>query len=124
MATPLVDRVEFSLINGEDLSAEKFTALYNRTLKIVRPAYSGDIDTATGRAADVIHNVFVSVMSRLHNNPRGARSLGVGTANVTFGWSDGEVGNIYGLTDNEARDLAALSITSGTAFSIRPGAAR
>ena len=122
-----IERTDFNLVLGEDLSEERFAALYNLALKVVSAAYNGDPVLATGRAAEVISGVLFGVMTRVLSNPKGARQLQAGPAAVTFGGSDVTVAAIFTLTDAERADLAEISLAptmrSG-AFTIRPGVGR
>lgn len=119
---PLISREELALVLGEDIPEERFTALYSWTLRILRTGYDGNPEAAVGRDLDVITGVAQSVMVRILTNPKGARAVGLGSANVTFGGADTDVANVFSLTDTERDDLSAISavpVSSG-AFTIRP----
>lgn len=119
----LITRDEFALITGESVTQPQFDALYAAARRVVSSAYDGPVDEATGRPADVVGGVLLSVMTRILSNPKGARQLVAGPASVTFGGSDVEVAAIFTLTPTERADLESVStvdLDSG-AFTIRPG---
>ena len=105
----LISRAELSLVLEEDIAQDRFNALYNIALRIVRTGYEGDPEAAVGRAADVVAGVIQSVIVRIMTNPKGARSVGLGSANVTFGGGDTEIANIFSLTPAERDDLDSVS---------------
>ncbi|WP_394620945.1 hypothetical protein JNUCC0626_18180 [Lentzea sp. JNUCC 0626] len=119
----LVSREELALVLDEAISAERFNALYSTALRIVRTGYDGDPEAATGRALDVVTGVLQSVLARILTNPKGARTVGLGSANVTFGGQDSDIANVFALTEAERADLTEVSprpVRSG-AFTIMPG---
>jgi len=121
---PLISREELALVLEEDIRQDRFDALYNIALRTIRTGYDGDPEAATGRAADVVAGVIQSVMVRIMTNPKGARSVGLGAANVTFGGGDVDIANVFSLTAAERDDLSSVSpIPSARgAFTVRPRA--
>ncbi len=119
----LITREELSFVLDEDISAERFNALYKTGLRVVRSGYRGDPEAADPDAAEIIAGVLTGVLVRIVSNPKGARQLNAGGAGLTFGGSDADIAQVFTLTDDERADLAAVSpqtIRSG-AFTIRPG---
>jgi hypothetical protein len=119
----LISREELALVLDEDISQDRFDAVYSVALRAVRTGYSGDPEAATGRALDVVTGVLQGVIVRILANPKGVRTLGLGSANVTFGGKDTEVAFIFALTEGERADLAEVSSAVGSArgaFTIRP----
>ncbi len=121
----LISREELALVLDEDISVERFNALYSISRRIVQGAFPSDIEALTGPTSDAVAGVLVSVMARILSNPKGARTLSAGAAAVTFGGHDAEITRIFSLNEDEraALDEAARppsGVTSG-AFTIRPG---
>lgn len=119
----LISREELSLVLDEDISVDRFTALYDQALRVVSSGYDGDPEAAIGRAADVVAGVLFGVMVRIQSNPKGARQLSATSASVTFGGSDVEISSIFTLTSAERATLAEVSpgiTTRSGAFSITP----
>lgn len=117
----LITREEVALVLDEDISVDRFDALYRQALRVVRTGYDGDPEAATGRTADVIAGVLFSVAARILSNPRAARQLNGGPAAVTFGGSDQDIRAVYSLSDAERADLVDVSTAGGSsaAFTIR-----
>ena len=109
MAGITVTREDLEGVLGTPVTDERFTAVHTAALRLIRTVYKPDPMAATGRAADVLSAVYTSIVMRLLTNPTGARSLGLGSANVTFGGSDVDIANAAVLSDSERRDLASLS---------------
>lgn len=103
-----VTQADLSGLIGSSLTTERYNTVHAATLRLLRTGTRVDIDTATGRTADVLDAVYTSVALRLLTNPTGARSLGLGSANVTFGGTDANISNPGSLTDDERSDLASL----------------
>jgi len=119
----LIERTDLTLVLGEDISEERFAALYRTALRVVSAAYNGNPEDATGRAAEVVSGVLFGVLVRVLSNPTGARQLSAGPAAVTFGGSDESIAAVFTLTESERADLAAVSATPAStrgAFTIRP----
>lgn len=119
-----IEREDLNLVLGENLSEERFNALYNIALRVVSSGYNGDPALATGRASEVVAGVLFGVMTRILSNPKGARQLQAGPAAVTFGGSDDSIAAVFTLTENERADLAEVSAAPASrsgAFTIRPG---
>lgn len=125
---PLVTREEFNLVLDEDVSVERYTALYTVARRVVQAAFPTSVDALTGQSAEIVAGVLTSVMARILSNPTGARTLSGGAAAVTFGGADAEITRIFTLNSAERQALtdAALAITgsAGGAFSIRPWSRR
>lgn len=119
---PLITRTEVEGLLDESFTPERFDAAYTSTLRVIKTAYKGDPEAATGHAADVVAGVVQSVLVRLLTNPKGARTVGLGSANVTFGGPDEDIARVFSLTDEEREDLAAVSPEPArrAAFTIRP----
>lgn len=108
MAGITVTREDLQEITGAEISSAKFASVRNIVLGLIRGDYRGDIDTATGRAADILNSVFISAALRLITNPNGARSVGLGSANVTFGGTDEDIAMSGSLSAAERKSLASL----------------
>jgi hypothetical protein len=120
----LITREELALVVDEDISVEKFDALYRLGRRVLATGYVGDPEEATGHTADVIAGVLTGVMVRILSNPKGARQLSATGAAVTFGGSDVEISSIFTLTPYERANLAEVSPITATrsgAFTIYPG---
>lgn len=118
----LIDRSELALVLDEAIPAEKFDAAYKMALRAVRTAYAGDPEEATGNARYVVEGVLQNVITRILTNPRGVRTLGLGSANTTFGGTDVEITRTTALTAEERSDLEGVSPTRRRtgAFTINP----
>jgi hypothetical protein len=123
----LISREELALVLDEDISEDRFNALYRAGLRVVSAGYNGDPDDATDRTAQVVSGVLLGVLVRIVANPKGARQLNAGGAGLTFGGSDADIAAVFSLTDDERADLAEVSPAptgrSG-AFTILPAGAR
>ncbi len=102
-----VDRTDLEGLLGASVSEARFTAIDKATRKLIRSGFRGDIDSAEGRMADALGNVYTDVFIRLFTNPTGASNFSVGAASAGFGSG----GIAVSLTDSERRDLAALTPT-------------
>lgn len=96
-------------ILGTPVSTERAADIHAATLRLIRTGYRPDPMLAEGYAAEVLESVYTSVAMRLLTNPTGARSLGLGAANVTFGGPDEDFSNVASLTPNERADLGRLT---------------
>lgn len=103
-----VASADIEAVTGTALDDAQFAALDRIVRQLLRLGYTGNPDIAEGRTADVLNAVYMSVAVRLITNPTGARSVGLGSANVTYGGSDADVANAFTLTDSERRDLRGL----------------
>lgn len=120
----LITVEELALVLDEDISEDRFDALYNTARRIVQGAYPSDVEALTGTSADVVAGVLTSVMARILSNPKGARTLAAGPASVTFGGADAEITRIFSLNDDERAALEDAARPLGGrsgAFTIRPG---
>lgn len=108
MAGITVTAADLESVTGAEIDAPRFAALDRVVRRLLRLSYAGNPDIAEGRTADVLNAVYMSVAVRLITNPTGARSVGLGSANVTYGGSDDDVANAFTLTDSERADLATL----------------
>ena len=119
----LITAEDLALVLDEPISDDRFDALYAQGLRIVRSGFTGDPETVTGRAADVVAGVLFGVISRIVANPKGARQLNAGSAAVTFGGADAEIASVFTLTAAERASLAEVNVvgSGGGAFTIRPG---
>lgn len=118
---PLISREELALVLGEDIPEDRFAAVYAMAVRAIRSAYKGDPEEATGDAEDTVIGVLQSVVVRILTNPKGARTVGLGSANVTFGGPDVEIARVFLLTEDERAELAAVSPGRRTgAFTINP----
>ncbi len=120
----LVTREEINLVLDENVSVERFDALYTITSLVITSAYPVDVDALTGIKAEIVGGVMTSVMARILANPRGARTLSAGAAAVTFGGDDAEITRIFSLSASERAVLeSALVLDSAAprtgAFTIR-----
>src|SRR5207253_2965771 len=77
---PLITRDDFALVLGEDVTQERFDALYRRGLSIVRTGYRGDPEAASDDARETVASVLFGVMVRIIANPKGARAVAAGRA--------------------------------------------
>lgn len=96
-------------ILGTPVSTERAADIHAATLRLIRTGYRPDPMLAEGYAAEVLESVYTSVAMRLLTNPTGARSLGLGSASVTFGGSDEGLSSVASLTDAERADLSSLA---------------
>lgn len=126
---PLVTAEELSLVLDEEISAERFAALYRTGLNVVASGYNGDPEEATGWAASVVAGVLSGVLVRITSNPKGTRQLNAGGAGITFGGADETIATVFSLTSSERQALESVSplpvvgASGSRAFTIRPGAA-
>lgn len=120
MAGITVTREDLQSIGGSALTVERFNAVERTVLGLIRTVYRRDPALATGREADVLNAVFTSAALRLIANPTGARSVGLGSANVTFGGSDEDVSNAGSLTEPERTMLRSLRRPRPTSVSLEP----
>lgn len=102
----LITKDDLSVITGTPVQDAQFTAIYTAALRLVRDEYRADPEAATGRALDVLTSVILSVATRMLSNPTGARSVGLGSANITF--VGAESLSAFELTPNESRRVRAL----------------
>jgi hypothetical protein len=121
---PLVTREELSVAMAEDLDPALFDSHYARAIRMIRTAYNGDPEAATGHALDVVTTVCESILVRLFTNLKGVRTVGLSGISLTFGGSDAEITSNLVLTGMERAELEAVSPLgegrSGGAFTIRP----
>jgi hypothetical protein len=108
---------ELAILAGIEVSSERFGAVYRAVLGLVREAYGADPEAATDDARQVIVSVAMAVALRILSNPLGARSMGLGAANVVFAGNDSTVGSV-GLTFEERRSLRRLRSPGGTIVSV------
>lgn len=108
---------DLATLAGMEVSDERYGAVYRTVLGLVREAYGADPEAATGDARQVIVSVSVAVALRVLSNPLGARSMGLGAANVVFAGNDGTVGTIA-LTSDERRSLRRLRSPGGSIVSV------
>lgn len=120
MAGITVTREDLQEISGMPISAAKFTAVSNIVLGLIRSVYRQDITLATGRSADVLNAVFTSAALRIATNPQGARSLGLGSANVTFGGTDEDIANTGSLSTAERLALQSIKKPRPTSVPLVP----
>lgn len=122
---PLVSREEFALVMDEDVSVERFNALYATARRIAQGAYPTDVEDLTGRPADVVAGVITSVMARILSNPKAARTLSAGAAAVTFGGADAEITRVFSLNEDERLAMAdaqrVVGLRTGAFTAFRPG---
>ena len=100
---------DLEAVTGMQLPETSRAALDRVVRGLLGGAYAGDVNTATGRAAEVLNAVYMSAAVRVMTNPTGARSIGLGSANVTFGGTDADVSNPFNLTPAERADLGRLA---------------
>lgn len=100
----LITKGDVEALTGQAVTDARFDAVYRTAVGLIRSAYRSDPEAATGHARDVLTSAALSVATRLVTNPSGARSLGLGSANVTFGGSDEDIGSAGALTRAE-RDM-------------------
>ena len=108
---------DLAVLAGIDVSSERYGAVYRTVLGLVREAYGADPEAATGDTRQVIVSVAMAVALRVLSNPLGARSMGLGAANVVFAGNDGTVGSV-GLTQDERRSLRRLRSPGGSIVSV------
>lgn len=104
---PLFHQAALSALTNLPVTEERYAAVYDAALTAVRAEYP-DPENATGRALDVVRSVALSVGLRLITNPAGARNVGLGSANVTFGGGDATVSSPAELTPSERLRLQRL----------------
>ncbi len=107
MSTPLFHAAGLQALTSLPVSEERYAAVYDATLTAIRAEYPNP-EAATGRAADVVRSVALSVALRLVTNPAGARNVGLGSANVTFGGNDTAISSPAELTTSERQRLQRL----------------
>lgn len=95
-------------LTGSTVTEERYAAIHANAIRLLRTVYRPDPELAVGRVRDVLAAVALSVAMRLLSNPTGARSLGLGSANVTFGGADADITSPGTLTHGEAAMLRAL----------------
>lgn len=117
-----VTRESLAATGAANVTEERFEAVSVVVLNLIGSVYKGAVDTAEGRAASVLNSVFFSVVLRLLTNPAGARAIGLGSANVTFGGLTGDVGNSAALTSDEADSLRSLTGGKPSFVRFTPGA--
>jgi len=98
---------ELATLAGMNVASDRYGAVYRAVLGLVREGYGADPEAATGENRTVITSVALSVALRVLSNPLGARSMGLGAANVVFAGGDSQVGSV-GLTGDERRTLRRL----------------
>jgi hypothetical protein len=108
---------DLAVLSGVDVSTERYGAVYRAVLGLVREGYGADPEAAIGDARQVIISVAMAVALRVLSNPLGARSMGLGAANVVFAGNDSTVGSV-GLTSEERRSLRRLRSPGGTIVSV------
>lgn len=104
--TALFTQDDLATLAGMDVSAEKYGAVYRATLGLIHDAYGDDPEIAVGNPRLVLTSVGIAVALRILSNPLGARSLGLGAANVVFAGDGNDV--TMGLTNSERRSLRRL----------------
>jgi len=107
---------DLAVLAGIDVSSERYGAVYRAVLGLVHEAYGADPEAATGDAKTVIVSVAMSVALRVLSNPLGARSMGLGAANVVFAGGD-NISSV-GLTSEERRSLRRLRSPGGSIVSV------
>lgn len=107
MSAPLFHAAALAALTSLPVNEERYAAVYDATLTAIRAEYP-DPEAATGRAADVVRSVALSVALRLVTNPAGARNVGLGSANVTFGGGDASISSPAELTLSERQRLQRL----------------
>ena len=112
----LFTQEELAVLAGIDVSSERYGAVYRTVLGLVSEAYGADPETASGNARTVIISVAMAVALRVLANPLGARSMGLGAANVVFAGND-SISSI-GLTPEERRSLRRLLSPGGSIVSV------
>ncbi len=108
MAGISVTRDDVVAVTGTPLDLDRFAALDRLTRTVLSAEYTGTIDLAEGRRARVLDAVYLSAIVRLATNPGGARSIGLGSANVTLAGSDESLTGAFSLTPEERSQLRAL----------------
>lgn len=108
MAGITVASADLEQVTGMALTPEAWEALDRIVRRLLRLGYAGNPDIAEGRAADILNAVYMSIAVRIMTNPTGARSIGLGSANVTVGGSDDDVANAFTLAKSERADLQRL----------------
>jgi len=108
---------DLATLAGIEVSSERYGAVYRTVSGLVREAYGADPEAATGDIRQVIVSVSTAVALRVLSNPLGARSLGLGAANVTFAGNDQALGSV-GLTSLERRALRRLRSPGGSIVSV------
>jgi hypothetical protein len=108
---------DLAVLSGVDVSSERYGAVYRAVIGLVREAYGSDPEATTGDARQVITSISVAVALRVLANPLGARSMGLGAANVVFAGNDSTVGSV-GLTSEERRSLRRLRSPGGSIVSV------
>ena len=116
MAGITVTRDELSGILSMPITSERMANVDAAARRLMRSVYRGDISAADGYTADVLDSVYTSIVLRLLTNPTGARSLGLASANVTFGGPDEDFSNVATLTPAERADLRRLQGSSRPSF--------
>jgi hypothetical protein len=107
---------DLATLAGIDVSSERYGAVYRAVLGLVREAYGADPEAAIGDARQVLVSVSMAVALRVLSNPLGARSMGLGAANVVFAGGD-EIRSV-GLTSEERRSLRRLRSPGGSIVSV------
>ena len=108
---------DLAVLAGIEVSSERYGAVYRTVVGLVREAYGADPEISTGDARQVIVSVATAVALRVLANPLGARSMGLGAANVVFAGNDSTVGSV-GLTSEERRSLRRLRSPGGSIVSV------
>lgn len=115
MAT-LFTQGDLATLSGMEVATDRYNAVYRAVVGLVREAYGTDPEAAAGEDRQVIVSVSIAAALRVLSNPLGARSLGLGAANVTFAGGDNI--SAVGLTAEERRALRRLRSPSGGIVSV------
>ena len=109
MAGITVTQDQLAALIGTPITTARYDAVDASTLRLIRSGYRLDLTVAEGRIADVLDAVYTSVAVRLLTNPTGVRTMGLGSAQATFGGTDDDISSPGALTAQERADLAALN---------------
>lgn len=104
----LLTAAELSVLAGQPVSEAQFNTIYNTALRLVRREYRADPEVATSYTRDVLADVVTACAVRILSNPTGARSIGLGSANITFGGQDEDITSAFTLTPAERASIRGL----------------
>jgi hypothetical protein len=107
---------DLATLAGMEVNDSRYGAVYRAVLGLVHEGFGSDPELATGDARQVIISISMAVALRVLSNPLGARSMGLGAANVVFAGND-SISSV-GLTAEERRGLRRLRSPASSIVSV------
>lgn len=115
-----VTREDLQNLTENPITEARFQSVRTLVMGLIRTFYRREPDYAEGREAMILNAVFASAALRILTNPTGARSVGLGSANVTFGGTDEDIANIGSLSASERLALSSLKKPRPTSVPLAP----